>query len=384
MSTLHTDFAAVQAELNAEFPERRDAVEVLTLALLTGQHSFLLGPPGTGKSKLARRFVEHFPGARYFETLLSKNRPDAAVLGPYDMAKLREESAFVRKDEGYLTSVDVSFIDEIGKMSPTSGHDILAALNERIKHEVSNGRSAHRIPLHSVITASNELPAAESEDAAAMWDRLLFRTTVDYIVGNTDFQTMLSAVDGPIGTTIPWPQVLYVAEEVRDVKLTTETLDAVVALRDTFRQEGLSVSDRRWRDSMAAVRATAWLRGSDSTEPDDLYALRFTHWDNVETIGKVARIILGLISPENEEIATLADDAAALEAELESRKGEAREKIMAFLVEAGGKKTQAQEHIVALRTKVTAPRQLAELDRLNERLDAFLARGKRLAGLDKL
>ena len=46
--------AAITDELAGEFLERADVVRALVTAILAGQHSLLLGPPGTAKSELAR------------------------------------------------------------------------------------------------------------------------------------------------------------------------------------------------------------------------------------------------------------------------------------------------------------------------------------------
>ena len=124
----------LQAELNAAYYEREDAVEALLLAVLSGEHIFLLGPPGTGKSELTTTLVAAFTNARYFECAMSKTRSADAVLGPIDILEFRNNGHMYRKDKGFLTTADLAFIDEIGKMSPILGHDMLAILNEREKH----------------------------------------------------------------------------------------------------------------------------------------------------------------------------------------------------------------------------------------------------------
>src|SRR6266536_5101391 len=63
---------AIVTELSDQFLERASAVRTLVVAMLAGQHSLLLGPPGTAKSALARELTARIDGARYWEILLSK------------------------------------------------------------------------------------------------------------------------------------------------------------------------------------------------------------------------------------------------------------------------------------------------------------------------
>jgi MoxR-like ATPase len=96
-----TDIQKISTEMNNTHYERKDAIQAALLALLSGEHLFLLGPPGTAKSALARDLADRLVGSRYFETLLSRTRPAEAVLGPLDLPKLRDSGAFVRKSDGF-------------------------------------------------------------------------------------------------------------------------------------------------------------------------------------------------------------------------------------------------------------------------------------------
>ena len=327
MTTL-ARLADIRSELNAEFYERHDAVDALLYAALTRQHAFILGPPGTGKSLMTRAFVERIVGATYFEQLLSKNRPDSAVLGPYDLPLLRDAGEFRRKDKGYLTDVHFAFLDEVGKASPTLGHDLLAALNERIKHQVGDASSVQSIPLHSAFTASNELPAQESEDEAALWDRLLIRCVVDYIAGDASFKALLER-GGGVGkvTRITFEDLSEAADEVAKVVLLDDVMDAVIAIRTALRKDGITIGDRRWRESMKVVRASAWLDGRDVAALSDLRALRFTLWEDLEQRQKIERTILSVAAPHEAELVALLDEVAALNAQVAAMEGQADDKL---------------------------------------------------------
>lgn len=369
MTATSAKFRNLQLDLNHRYQQRQDAIEAIVIALATKEHAFLLGPPGTAKSMLVRDAASVFTGANYFEILMSKNRPDQAVLGPYDIQKLREESAFVRKDEGFLTTAHIAFIDEAGKMSPTVGHDMLAALNERIKHEVSGGRSAHRIPLCTAIAASNEHPATASDDAAALWDRLLLRAPVDYLRTGSDFSKMLTAEHLPMNIEITLDELDFAADmEVAAVQLSDATINAVFTLRETFRQEGFVVSDRRWRAAMKAVKATAWLRDSDTTDPEDLTILRLILWDQLDTFDKVRRLVLKVTSPASEELLELQDGFEEIKAGFLSRADKSSRERLAQLQTDSPKIAEVRKRAEALDRKVTNLNHKAEVARFLEEI----------------
>jgi len=330
----------IRTELNEQFYERESAIDVMLLAVLSREHGFIIGPPGTGKSKLVREFAGRFVGATYFEQLLSKNRPDQAVLGPWDLPLLRDKGEFRRRDEGFLTTADIVFLDELGKASPTLGHDLLAATNERVKHEVANGRSAQPIPLHTLLAASNEHPAGESEDAAAMWDRLLLRVQVDYISSDSNFIALMDQDPSAIGhTKVLFSEVQDATKEVQEVAVSAATLDGLLTVRNALRDAGMQVSDRRLRKSLSVVKANAWLAGRNQTQADDLGVLQHTLWEDLEQIKKVQRLILGVAAPVEQEALELLDDANEILANLKARKGEASDKLLGAATEANGKAT---------------------------------------------
>ena len=320
MHAVATALNAVKAELNGSFLEREDAIEAMCLALVAGEHAFLLGPPGTAKSELCRAFVSALRGASYFETLLSKTRPTEAVLGPPDIKALRENGDYVLRRDGFATDVDVLFLDEVGKMSPILGHDLLALLNERLYHEVANGRSAHSAPLWTAFTASNEIPTGESDDAAALWDRLLFRVVVDYLQQPANFAKLLT-----IDVTEPETQVDF--EELRaagrtvvpQIALPEVAAGQLTELRIKFAQNHLYPSDRRWRASIKALRASAFLAGREEITPSDFGALRFTLWDTPEQIETVERLCYAAANPFVDDVAKLKTALTEIREGLEQR-----------------------------------------------------------------
>jgi MoxR-like ATPase len=312
----------VQGELNVFFKERKTCIEALVLALLSGEHAFVYGVPGTGKTYLAITLFEHFPDARRFEALLSKTLPTEAVLGPYDIPDLRTNGNFHRKVNGFLPTADLAMLDEIGKMSPTLGHNLLAILNERILHEVNGGRSSTPVPLSTAIGGSNELPTSESEDAAALWDRILIRIEVKSIQEMGNFIAMLTDDKPARGTEIAWADMLDVIKNVVPaVTLPTDVLEVIGQLKEKLRGMEITPSDRRWKHSIKLLKASAFMHGRTEVNTDDIEVLRHSLWETPTQISGVERATLTVSNPIAEAALALQEQAETIAQEIRDSKG---------------------------------------------------------------
>lgn len=298
MHKIATALNELSTELNALFHERTDTIEAMLLAVLAKEHVYILGPPGTGKSLLVDTMVSAFTGSRYFECAMSKTRSADAVLGPLDILEFRQNGHLWRKRKGFITDAHFAFVDEIGKMSPILGHDLLALFNERKVHEVNGGLSVQQAPLYTVFTASNEMLTDESDDAAALWDRLLFRTTVDYIKSGKNFASLLQSAMGQVKTQIDFDELAKAIDvDVPAVTLGTDALKAILTLRKNLADKGIVPSDRRWRASIKALKAAAFLAGRDEIYEEDMAALRFTLWDTIPQIEEISRLTAAASNP---------------------------------------------------------------------------------------
>lgn len=101
------------AELDAEFIERQEVTRGLALAALVGEHAFLLGPPGTGKSMMSRAFCNRI-GGEWYEWLLTRFTTPEELFGPVDLASMKTGS-HKRITKGKVPEADVAFLDEIWK-----------------------------------------------------------------------------------------------------------------------------------------------------------------------------------------------------------------------------------------------------------------------------
>ncbi|MFV0372785.1 AAA family ATPase [Microbacterium sp.] len=313
-------------DLGDAFPGRAEQILAMQLAVLAGEHIFLLGPPGTGKTTLVRAFAASLEG-RLFEQSLSRTRSDAAVLGPLDIPGLRDHGAYRRTIDGYLLDCEWAFLDEIGHIAPELGHDLLAALSDRIRHEVDGGRSIHPIPLRTAFTAGNDIPGQDgSDDARALWDRLLVRVPVDYL-RRADAASLLAQRDSPAAPDVPSRRLTRAELDrhqlaVRRVGIDDDLRERILDLRDHLRDDGMVFSDRRWRTSLRIVRAHAWLRGRERAARGDLTALRFTLWDDPERRGVAVRRVALASDPALAARLDLVDRARLLTDVCRARSGD--------------------------------------------------------------
>ncbi|MFI9419811.1 AAA family ATPase [Streptomyces werraensis] len=369
---------AVCEELSERFFERDDVVRTLVVTLLAGQHSLVLGPPGTAKSELARELTGRIDGAAYWEILLSKFTAPTRMFGPIDVAALAR-GEYRQVYDGRATTAHVAFIDEIFKCSTAALNETLGYLNERIYHP-ENGGAPIRCPLIGAITASNELP--DGEDSAAIYDRLLVRIEVGYLEDPSNFAALVrSAVGRPAG---PPPRTTLglgalqraVTEGVPAVGVPDAIVDAVVTLRAALRRKELVASDRRWRQAVGLLQASAYLDGRTEVAETDLSVLAHVLWDSPAQRPVVEREVLNLVNPDAREALDLADVIEELEAQLDAMAGQSREALSEWVIKnAHHKLAMAGKRLERLREEAAAAgRSTATVDRVTGRQRAVRAR----------
>ena len=277
---------------------------ILSLALLcsiAGESIFLLGPPGTAKSLVARRLKEVFSEKQSFEYLMSRFSTPDEIFGPVSISKLKNEDVYERRVEGYLPTATVVFLDEIWKAGPAIQNALLTAINEKI---YQNGAVTIPLPMKGLIAASNELPK-EDEGLEALWDRFLVRVVSNCIANEKTFYKMLrqkhsAKVSIPTELCITHKEYMEWQARMEEVEIPDEILKMITQVREGLKEEAKKenvapldyyISDRRWKKIAHLLQASAFLNDRSRVDYSDLYLLAHTLWNKVEGIPVVWELL---------------------------------------------------------------------------------------------
>ena len=270
---------------------------ILSLALLcsiAGESIFLLGPPGTAKSLVARRLKEVFCEKRSFEYLMSRFSTPDEIFGPVSISKLKNEDVYERRVEGYLPTATIVFLDEIWKAGPAIQNALLTAINEKI---YQNGTDTIHLPMKGLIAASNELPK-EDEGLEALWDRFLVRIVSNCITNEKTFYKMLRQKQS---VKVNIPSELCITDDdykkwqvqIEQVEISDEILKMITYIREGLKEESRKenvapldyyISDRRWKKIVHLLQTSAFLNDRIMVDFSDLYLLAHTLWNKVDGI----------------------------------------------------------------------------------------------------
>lgn len=275
---------ALEKDLCAKFPERREVIEGCIAALIASEHVLLLGPPGTAKSALVLALSGAL-GLSSFEYLLGAYTDPSEIVGAVDVPALKEG---VRRvvTTGKLPEAEVAFLDEIFKAGSALLNTLLAIVNERKFH---NGNGAMRCPLISLFAASNEGP--QDESLAALYDRLFLRYEVEYVKSDENMMKIFAGGLPKATISVSKDALLAAQAGAAAVSVPEATQRAILDIRSKLKAEGIIASDRRWVKSLAMVRAFAWLDGESEAAPEHLAFMTDALWTDPEQKATVRRIV---------------------------------------------------------------------------------------------
>lgn len=309
MSSITMDVQKVRSQTSALLDglckglyEREEAVRLALLSAIAGESIFLLGPPGVGKSLIARRLKYAFRDGTSFEYLMSKFSTPDEIFGPISIKKLKEEDKYERLTDRYLPSANIVFLDEIWKAGPAIQNALLTILNEKIYR---NGGEDIKVDIRGIITASNELPPKNSS-LAPIWDRFLIRLEVGNIRKFRNFLDMITDVtdvyedDVPEDLKLTQKQLEAWSSEIDSVELPAEVLNTIQVSKIKINEYNartagsghpILVHDRRWKKIVRLIRSSAFLNGRKSANLMDCFLMVHCLWGHPEQIDIIREII---------------------------------------------------------------------------------------------
>lgn len=286
--------------------EKQHILAMALLSTIAGESIFLLGPPGTAKSLIARRLKLAFKDGKAFEYLMSRFSTPDEIFGPVSISLLKNEDRYERVVDGFLPTATIVFLDEIWKASPSIQNALLTAINERI---FQNGRTTLSLPMKVLIAASNELPV-EDEGLEALWDRFLVRMVSNCIQNESAFLKMIR--QKPI-RNITMPTDLQITDElyqswqdeIENIHIPNDVCDAVSFIRKRLKEEikkaehnamDFYVSDRRWKKCFHLLQTSAFLNGRQSINLTDIPILIHCLWNTADSIPIVIDIVVSSLA----------------------------------------------------------------------------------------
>ena len=279
----HARLVALQSFLQARLIGCSVLVERLLVALLTGGHVLIEGPPGLAKTRAVKLLAQGLaaPFARVQCT------PD---LMPADITG----TPVWRPDRGVFEFVagpvfhSLVLVDEINRAPPKVQSALLEAMAEL---QVTAGGVTHRLPDPFMVVATQN--PIEQEGTFPLPEAQLDRFLAHVVVALPDpagerqildlVQTEASGMDGGQAPALSLADVAAARAGVRAVHLSPAIRDYIVRLVTAPRVAGVApelarliahpASPRGTLSLASAAQARAWLHGRDHAMPDDVRAL---------------------------------------------------------------------------------------------------------------
>lgn len=285
--------ASLLSALSEGIFERETAIQLSFLTTIAGESIFLLGPPGVGKSLIARRLKHGFSDGSSFEYLMSKFSTPDEIFGPISIKKLKEEDKYERLTDSYLPGANIVFLDEIWKAGPAIQNALLTILNEKIYR---NGDKDMEVNIRGIITASNELPP-KNKSLEPIWDRFLVRLEIGKIKSFQNLVDMIVSTENVYEDTVPDDVKLTEIElkdwtnKINDIEVPPEVLNTIQLVmykieefnaQPNNAERQIKIYDRRWKKIIRLFRTSAFLNGRTKVDLMDCFLAEHCLWNRPE------------------------------------------------------------------------------------------------------
>ena len=270
---------AIRTEIAKAVVGQDTTVELMLVALFSGGHILLEGPPGTAKTLLAHSFA-HAVGLEYGRIQFTPDLMPADIIGA-NLFNFQTSSFTLTRGPIFT---ELLLADEINRTPPKTQAALLEAMQER---QVTIDGESHALSDRFMVVATQNpieqqgvYPLPE-----AQLDRFLFKQTVDYpsleqerkiIATHGAEQMAMEPSAWGVKRQADRKKIDGAIKAVNDIRIFDEVVDYIAGLvRGTRENPDLEsgASPRAGAMMAGAARASAALDGRDFVIPDDVKAL---------------------------------------------------------------------------------------------------------------
>ncbi|MDA8053538.1 MAG: MoxR family ATPase [Deltaproteobacteria bacterium] len=273
----------IKESLNSNFLERKNAVDMIILSVISKKHSILIGGPGLAKTAVLKALAYRVKGLRFFDFQMTP------------ATKIEELISNRPQNKTGIDNCDIALIDEFFKGSHSTLNSLLSIMNERIIYSPE----PRRIPLISLFAASNERPDKSSDsNLLPLYDRFLFRMEILAVKDGKNFKRLLELKekDDSNGnnsgeTLLSKEDIEILSSEAETVEIGGEIFDCLYKIREELKNKQVTVSDRRWRETVKILKTNAVLNRRSYVVKEDIRMLEPSLWTYYSDIRAVKNIL---------------------------------------------------------------------------------------------
>ena len=258
-----------------------DALVQATLALLTKNHMFVVGPTGQGKSTFLTLLSELFDGAAIFRPQLSAFTIPDHLIGPPIPSLYRREGKQIYYIDGGICDCQLALMEEW----PDAGVALARALNTiLLERKFITKDAIYECRLHSAILTGNQVPQGEQWEAVKARELFFFHApTLKNIAGR--FSAMETADWRKTGkyahAGIPFTDVEALCNDVEQVRLSPGVMLVLAWCMARFEercgQKSLPthlMNTRSQNSLLPVLRAVALIKGNKTVQYEHLRSLK--------------------------------------------------------------------------------------------------------------